>query len=99
MPRKSMAVLVSLALVLGSISTGASAQTAPTKQDQPAVTATSNDTTKNVSPLPPGGPAGLQQAQGSNSTLWIVGGLIIAGIVLAVVLANQNNNPSTPSTP
>jgi len=98
MSRKSMAVLVSLALVLGSISTSASAQSAPTKQDQPAVTTASNDSAKNQSPLPPGGPAGLQQAQGSNSTLWIIGGVVLAGIILAVVLAG-NNNKSTPSTP
>ena len=96
MSRKSMAVLVSLALVFGSISTGASAETAPTKQNQPAVTTT--NTANNESPLPPGGPAGLQQAQGSNSTLWIVGGVVIVGIIVAIVLANQNSS-STPSTP
>jgi hypothetical protein len=95
MSRKSMAVLVSLALVLGSISTGASAQTAPTKPDQPAVTTT--NTAKNESPLPPGGPAGLQQAQGSNSTLWIVGGILIGGAILAIALASSGSS-STPST-
>jgi hypothetical protein len=93
MSRKSMAVLVAFALVFGSISTGASAQTAPTKQDQPAVTTTT--TAKNESPLPPGGPAGLQQAQGSNSTLWIVGGILIGGAILAIVLANGHSASST----
>src|SRR5262245_46837675 len=96
--RKPVGVLVSIALVLSSITTSVSAQTAPAKPDQ-TVAAKSDDTSKNQSPLPPGGPAGLQQAQGSDySELLIVGGVIVVGILIAVLLS-QSNSDSTPSTP
>ena len=93
---KPLGVLVSIALVLSSISV--SAQTAPPKQDQTAA-ATSADASKNQSPLPPGGAAGVQEAQGlGTNELLIIGGVILVGVLVAVLLS-QSNSESTPSTP
>ena len=99
MSRKSLAILVSCAMVMSSIATSASAQSAPARQDQTVVAAASSDNAKNVSPLPAGGAAGFQEAQGIDTRqALIIGGLLVAGILLVVLLSN-NNNKSTPSTP
>jgi len=96
--RKPVGVLVAIVLVLSSVTTGVSAQTAPAKPD-PTVATKADDTSKNQPPLPAGGPAGLQQAQGSDfNELLIIGGVIVVGILLAVLLS-QSNSDSTPSTP
>jgi hypothetical protein len=55
---------------------------------------------QSTTPLPPGGAAGVKQAQGFGNIpleFWIAGGLIL--IVAIVLLAqNDDDNSSTPST-
>ena len=88
MSRKLMAVLVSTALALGSISTGAFAAGEPTKQ-----TAQTSVAAKNQSPLPAGGAAGIKQAQGgADNSGWILAGLIIGSIVLAILLTEDDED-------
>ena len=94
MSRKLMAVLVSTAMALGSVSTGAWAAGEPTKQ-----TAQTSVAAKNQSPLPAGGAAGIKQAQGAgdNSAL-ILGGLIIGTIVIAILLTEDDEDHGGPIT-
>ena len=97
MSRKSIALILSTALVLSSLSSGVSAQSAPSKPDQTTSVASSNDAAKNASPLPAGGAAGLQQAQGLDSQDWIlvaVGGALLVAL-LVWGLSNNNSSSST----
>ena len=96
MSRKSIALIVSVALVLSTLSSGVSAQSAPVKPDQ-TTSASSTDPVKNPSPLPAGNAAGLQQAQGFDSNDWIlvaVGGALLIGL-LVWGLSNNNSSSST----
>lgn len=88
MSRKLMAVLVSTALALASVSTGASAAGEPTKQTAPTSVAA-----KNESPLPAGGAAGIKQAQGAaDNSGWILAGLIVGSIALAILLTQDDES-------
>jgi hypothetical protein len=88
MSRKLMAVLVSTALALGSVSTGALAAGEPTKQ-----TAQTSVAAKNESPLPAGGAAGIKQAQGAaDNSGWILAGLIAGSILLAILLTQDDDD-------
>jgi len=96
MSRKSIALILSTALVLSSLSSGVSAQSAPAKPDQ-TTSVSSNDGAKNPSPLPAGGAAGIQQAQGldtENIILIAVGGALLVGL-LVWGLSNNNSSSST----
>ena len=90
MSRKLMAVLVSTALAFGNVTTSAWAAGEPAKQ-----AAQTSVATKNQSPLPAAGAAGIKQAQGAgdNSAL-ILGGLIVGSIVLALLLTNDDEDDS-----
>ena len=97
MSRKSIALILSTALVLSSLSSGVSAQSAPAKPDQTTSVASPSDPAKNASPLPAGNAAGLQQAQGLDSNEWIlvaVGGALLIGL-LVWGLSNNNSSSST----
>jgi len=96
MSRKSLALVVSTALVLSSIS-GAYAQPAPAKPDQTIAASTSNAQANTASPLPPGGAAGIQEAQGltGNDYLLIGLGVVLIGALIAVALSNNNSSSST----
>ena len=98
MSRKMMAVLVSAALAFSSISTSAWSAGEPTKQTTQTSVATKNQA-KNQAPLPPGGAAGIKQAQGEgdNSAL-ILGGLIVGSILLAILLTNDDDGTDGPIT-
>ena len=90
MSRKLMAVLVSTAMAFGSVSTSAWSAGEPTKQ-----TAQTSVAAKNQSPLPAAGAAGIKQAQGAgDNTGWILGGLILGTIVLALLLTEDDDSPS-----
>jgi hypothetical protein len=90
MSRQLMAILVSTAMVLVSMSTTAASATfsrnpAQTDMIQSAVPP------KNQAPLPPGGAAGIKQAQGSQiDPLLAIG--IVAGIFLVGVLLIGDND-------
>jgi hypothetical protein len=48
-------------------------------------------------PLPTGKPAGLKQAQlDSNTTILVAGGLVLAGVLAAVLSSNPSNITTTP---
>ncbi|MET0594848.1 MAG: hypothetical protein ABW133_19260 [Polyangiaceae bacterium] len=89
MSRKLMAVLVSTALAFGNVTTSAWAAGEPAKAAQTSIA------TKNQSPLPAAGAAGIKQAQGAgdNSAL-ILGGLIVGSIVLALLLTQDDDDDS-----
>jgi len=88
MSRKMMAVLVSTAMTLASVSTSAWSAGEPAKQPAQSTVAA-----KNQSPLPAGGAAGIKQAQGTgdNSAL-ILGGLVLGSIVLALLLTGDDDD-------
>ena len=89
MSRKLMAMLVSSALVFGSVSTSAWSAT-----DTPGATQTQNS-----SPLPAGGAAGIKEAQGIENSPWLGLG-IVAGIVIIawVLLDDDDDDDEAPST-
>ena len=94
MSRQLMAILVSGALVFGNLSTSAWAATATPI----AVTEASADGTKNQSPLPPGGAAGIQQAQGSTRTL-VGAGILVGFLAIAwLILDDDDDDDATTSS-
>ena len=79
MSRKLTALLISSALVFGSLGSNAWAVSAPAAAAGPAAA-------NNQAPLPPAGAAGIKQAQAFEDTPWlgigIVLGLFVAGVIL-----------------
>jgi hypothetical protein len=97
MSRKLMAMLVSSALVFGSVSTSAWSATdsVGATQTQAAQSADS----KNLSPLPPGGAAGIKEAQGIEDSPWLGLGIVAAIIAVAWILIDDDDNDNeTPTT-
>jgi hypothetical protein len=90
MSRKLMAMLVSSALVFGSVTTSAWSAT-----DTAGATPTQNS-----SPLPPAGAAGIKQAQGFDENSPWLGLGIVAGIVIIawVLLDDDDEYEEAPST-
>ena len=107
-----MALLVSSAMVFGSISSSVSAQSNAAqgdpaqlnvlKQDQATAAKPATDKPKNVSRLGPGGVAGIQNAQGNNDDqrreLFLVGGGILAAGLILLLVAGGGGGHSTPTT-
>ena len=94
MSRKMMAVLVSTAMAFGSVSTSAWSAGEPAKQ-----TAQTSTAAKNQSPLPAAGAAGIKQAQGAgDNSAYILGGLILGSIALALLLTDDDDGGSGPPT-
>jgi hypothetical protein len=93
-----MAILVSSALVFGNVSTSAwaASDTSNTIQAQTVQTA---DPANNNSPLPPGGAAGIKQAQGGwEDNPWVGLGIVAAIVIIAWVLLDDDDDDETPST-
>ena len=90
MSRKLMAMLVSSALVFGSVTTSAWSAT------ETAAAAP----TQNSSPLPAGGAAGIKEAQGFDENSPWLGLGIVAGIVIIawVLLDDGDDDDEAPST-
>ena len=98
MSRKLMAMLVSSALMLGSIST--SAWSAPdTAGATQAQVAQNIDSPKNFSPLPPGGAAGIKEAQGIENSPWLGLGIVAAIVIIAWVLIDDDDNDDEEEAP
>jgi len=112
MTRKLMAILVSSALVLGNVSTTAWSATAASSSVQTAAVQTAAVQTEaaqtvavanNPSPLPPGGAAGIEQAQGYSISP-LVGVLLVVGVVAIIYFLlhdddeDDDHAPSTPGT-
>jgi hypothetical protein len=98
MSRKLMAMLVSSALVFGSI--GTSAWSAPTAGATQAQAVQNIDSPKNFSPLPPGGAAGIKQAQGIEDSPWLGLGIVAAIVIVAWILIDDDDDEEeeAPST-
>lgn len=89
MSGKSIAVLLSCLVTLGSLDAAWSA---------PASTAPRTASVRNTqSPLPPGGPATIKHAQGSDWTGPLIGAAVTGGIFLAVLLL-INDDADGPAT-
>ena len=95
MPRKLMAILISSALVFGNISTSAWSADATAKVETQAA---STIAAKNQSPLPPGGAAGIKQAQGYEDGPWLGIGLLVGLFVLGVILLDDEDDDESTST-
>ena len=94
MSRKLMAMLVSSAMVFGSVST--SAWSATDTLTAPAVQTAA--VAKNQSPLPPGGAAGIKEAQGFEDSPWLGLGLVAAAVIIAWVLLDGDDDDSSSGT-
>jgi len=100
MVRKMVALLVSGAVLLGSAnvalaqggSAGATAKAVVASQDSMAG--------RKSTPLPPGGAAGIRQAQGTGETIWTIIGLgFFGGVVLAMIfVGNDEDENQVPVT-
>jgi hypothetical protein len=97
--QKLMVALISSAVAFGSVGTAAAAQGGPAKPAQSSTTKAPAQATRNATPLPPGGAAGIQRAQGANSNDWILigGGIAIAAGILFLV-AGGGDDDSSPTT-
>jgi hypothetical protein len=95
MVRKMVALLVSSAVLVG----GMNAALAQGASAQPASTAMSTKADGNSTPLPPGGAAGIRQAQGGGETIWnIVGLSFLGGVVLAMIFVGNDEDDETVAT-
>ena len=102
MVRKIVALLVSGAVWLGPMNAASSAQTPSAQQSSvvPAIsTVASPQPDRNPTPLPPGGPAGIRQAQGQGETVWHIIGLgFFTGVVLAMILVGNPEDDEVVTT-
>ena len=56
----------------------------------------SNSSFADPAPLPPGKPAGVEKAQAIDTqTAYIIAGLAVAGIIIAVAVSGGDNNSSS----
>ena len=98
MVRKMVALLVSSAVLVGSMNAALAQGASP----QPAGTAVSTNAKadRNSTPLPPGGAAGIRQAQGGGDTVWHIIGLgFLGGVVLAMIfVGNDEDDEEVPTT-
>jgi hypothetical protein len=95
MSRKLMAILVSSAMAFGSVSTSAWSATDVSAPTTVAVQTT--DGSKNQSPLPAGGAAGIKQAQGVEDSPWLGLGLVAAAVIIAWVLLDDDDDDDSSS--
>jgi hypothetical protein len=97
MVRKMVALLVSSAVLVGGINAALAQGASP----QPAGTAVSTNAKAdgNSTPLPPGGAAGIRQAQGGGDTVWHIIGLgFLGGVVLAMIFVGNDEDDETVAT-
>ena len=89
MSRKLMAMLVSSALAFGSVTTSAWSAT-----DSAGATPTQNS-----SPLPPGGAAGIKEAQGIENSPWLGLGIVAGIVIIAWVLLDDGDDDDDDEAP
>ena len=94
MLRQVTALFVAGAIGFGNIGASASTAASPPTTSVPASTVA-----KNKSPLKPGGPAGIHQAQGIDDVeVWIFSGLILGAIIWVLVGNDNDDSDSTNGT-
>jgi len=97
MSRKLMAILVSSALASGTVSTGAwSAPTGSSAVEAQAVQTIAP--ANNPSPLPPGGAAGIKEAQGFQDSPWFGISVVVGLFIVGVLLLQDDDDDETTST-
>jgi hypothetical protein len=92
MVRKMVALLVSGAVWLGGMNAALAQAASP--QPAPSVSTTHDaKADRNSTPLPPGGAAGIRQAQGNGETIWTIIGLgFLGGVVLAMIFVGNDES-------
>ena len=94
MVRQLTALFLAGAIVFGNIGANASTTASP-----PAASGPASTVAKNEPPLKPGGPAGIQQAQGIEDVdVWIFSGLILGAIIWVLVDSDNDDSDSTNDT-
>lgn len=97
MVRKMVALLVSGAVWVGGMNAAlAQAGSAQPENKAPSISAVQ---TGNSTPLPPGGAAGIRQAQGGGETVWNIIGLgFLGAVVLAMIFVGNDEGPDAVTT-
>lgn len=96
MSRKFMTILLSSALVFGSVSTSAWSATEASGAVQ-AQSVLSDDRANNQPPLPPSGAAGIKQAQGAlENSPWLGIGIVAAIVIIAWILLDDDEEEDDP---
>ena len=96
MRRKLMAILVASAMAFGTVSTSAWSAADTANNVQAVQTA---DGAKNQSPLPPGGAAGIKQAQGFVEEFPLLSvALVVGAIALVWILLDEDDDDEATST-
>ena len=92
MPNGSIAVLLSSVVIVGSANAAWAASI--------AAPAPSTSVSRIASPLPPGGAAGIKQAQGADWSGPLIGAAVTGGIFLAMLLLidGDDTGPVTSTT-
>ena len=97
MVRKMVALLVSSAVLLGSMNAAFAQSGAAQSGNARASTTARID--RNATPLPPGGAAGIRQAQGTSETVWTIIGLgFLGGVVLAMIFVGNDEDDEVVTT-
>ena len=97
MSRKLLAVFLSSALAFGTVSTSAWSTTAAQVKTTDVVQ--TSDAAKNQAPLPPGGAAGIKQAQGAwENSPWVGIGLVILAVGIAWLLLDDDEDDDDSSS-
>ena len=98
MSRKFIAVVLSSALVFGSVSTSAWSATTAAVQ-APTQVVQVPETAKNQSPLPPAGAAGIKEAQGFDEhSPWLGIGLVAAAVIIGWLLLDGDDEDDDSSS-
>ena len=97
MTRKLMAILVASAMAFGTVSTSAWSAADSSNNVQAVQTA---EVAKNQSPLPPGGAAGIKQAQGFVEEFPLLSVVLVVGVIALVwiLLDEDDDDEATSST-
>lgn len=101
MLQKMLITLIICAVSIGSAGASQLSQPHPAKSLQGSSAPMARQAPRNATPLPPGGAAGIQQAQGAGTNDWILigGGIVVgAGILLLVSGGGGDDDPSPPTT-
>ena len=101
MLQKTLITLIICGVSLGSAGAAQLSQPHAAKSLQGSAAPMLREAPRNATPLPAGGAAGIQQAQGAGENDWLLigGGIVVAaGILLLVAGGGGDDDPSPPTT-
>ena len=91
-----LVLLVSSAVALGSVGAASAAPDNVARPAQTSGTKAPQQNLRNATPLPAGGAAGIQQAQGAGGNDWVlIGGGILAGALILVLVSGGGDDDTT----